>query len=96
MFQVPGHLPVDPQCGKSKACFHDCEGSQCTFIISWENLNDDDVFMSMVYRVPDSNEHWIALGFSKDQEMVSATVIVVVVFVVAFAVLLNVLGCRLT
>ena len=69
--QFPGHLSPDSECGSSKACFHDCEGGQCTFIISWRNVDDDYIFMAMSYRVPDSNEHWIAVGFSKDQEMVS-------------------------
>ncbi|KAK7099855.1 hypothetical protein V1264_022902 [Littorina saxatilis] len=66
--QFPGHLASDTECGKSKACFHDCEAGKCTFIVSWDD-DGDVIVMSMTYRVPDSNEHWVAVGFSKDQEM---------------------------
>ncbi|KAL8582083.1 hypothetical protein ACOMHN_004003 [Nucella lapillus] len=72
--QFPGHLSTDKDCGQQKACFHDCQAKsgQCTYIVTWSSDQDtdqDSLTFTLTYRLTEPHEHWIALGFSKDQEM---------------------------
>ncbi|XP_076441041.1 putative ferric-chelate reductase 1 [Babylonia areolata] len=68
--QFPGHLATDAECGRTKACYHDCHADgTCTFLISWRSLDEESLAMTIRYRLPDPHQHWIAVGFSRDQEM---------------------------
>ncbi|XP_025111276.1 putative ferric-chelate reductase 1 [Pomacea canaliculata] len=63
-----GFLPADPKCGVSKACLHRCTKNKCEFIVSWKDMGNT-LSMEMAFRLPGSQEYWIAVGFSRDQKM---------------------------
>ncbi|XP_059139837.1 ferric-chelate reductase 1-like [Physella acuta] len=67
--QNPGVVTVDPQCGKTKGCYHDCSGGgPCTYVISWL-YQPDTVHFRFLFKTPSTSDQWISLGLSHDQYM---------------------------
>ncbi|XP_062597599.1 ferric-chelate reductase 1-like [Saccostrea cucullata] len=67
------YLPPDPDCNKTKGCFHDCRRGVCSFIISWR---DREGYLDMEIRahIPLGGDRWVAVGFSYDNKMGSDSV----------------------
>ncbi|KAL3878437.1 hypothetical protein ACJMK2_030787 [Sinanodonta woodiana] len=60
---------VDPACGKTKGCFHDCDlGDAWTFLMTWAN-KENSIYFEMKAKIPASDNYWISMGFSSDTEM---------------------------
>ncbi|KAI8786513.1 ferric-chelate reductase 1, partial [Biomphalaria glabrata] len=65
----PGVVAVDPECGKTKGCYHDCgTGAPCTYLISWL-YQTDIVKFQFLFKIPSPTDQWISLGLSNDQYM---------------------------
>ena len=64
------------ECGSKFGCFEfpqGCEESQCTFIYKWstnqeDSLSNDFVISAKITEIP-SDVSWVAIGFSKDNQM---------------------------
>ena len=70
IFKVPsGTLPTDSECGATKGCFIDCTGNSCNYIVTWRD-NGDAVDFELSTKLQDTNNKWIAIGFSSDLKMV--------------------------
>ena len=57
-------------CDSLSACFFDCIHGFCRFVITWSDFDEEHMSFLLTYHLPDSGNHWIALGFSEDQRMV--------------------------
>ncbi|CAL1543833.1 unnamed protein product [Lymnaea stagnalis] len=65
----PGVVAVDPECGKTKGCYHDCgSGGPCTYLISWL-YQQDSVMFQFLFKTPATTDQWISLGLSNDKYM---------------------------
>ncbi|KAK3593609.1 hypothetical protein CHS0354_018708, partial [Potamilus streckersoni] len=61
---------LDPACGKSKGCFHDCDlGDAWTFLLTWADKGENSIYFEMKAKIPASNNYWMSVGFSSDTEM---------------------------
>ncbi|XP_048759187.2 putative ferric-chelate reductase 1 [Ostrea edulis] len=67
------YLPPDPECNKSKGCFHDCKRGVCSFIISWRDRKGY-LDMEIKSHVPTGGDRWVAVGLSYDNRMGSDSV----------------------
>ncbi|CAC5367225.1 unnamed protein product [Mytilus coruscus] len=61
-------LPTDSECGATKGCFIDCTGNSCNYIVTWRD-NGDAVDFELSTKLQDTNNKWIAIGFSSDLKM---------------------------
>ncbi|BFY99947.1 hypothetical protein BsWGS_02987 [Bradybaena similaris] len=67
--QNPGAVVVDPECSKTKGCYHDCHaGEPCTYSISWE-YEKEALDFQFLYKMPSKSDKWIALALSHDALM---------------------------
>ncbi|KAL8598989.1 hypothetical protein ACOMHN_006798 [Nucella lapillus] len=65
-----GQVQMDPACGSSKGCYSDCQGSSCTYLLSWApGRSADTVQISMSGVVSADTGRYIALGLSEDNKM---------------------------
>ncbi|XP_071117483.1 putative ferric-chelate reductase 1 [Haliotis cracherodii] len=65
---TPLGLPLDPGCGRTRGCFHDCQRGRCTYIVTWVEAGDVITF-DMKKIEPASSERWMAIAFSEDRLM---------------------------
>ncbi|GFO37179.1 ferric-chelate reductase 1 [Plakobranchus ocellatus] len=71
--QNPGYVSVDQECGRTRGCFHNCDGdgAACSFLLSWQYQSDQDsVLFNFLFQTNSKTDQWIALGFSNDVIMV--------------------------
>ncbi|CAG5118787.1 unnamed protein product [Candidula unifasciata] len=62
-------ISIDPDCGKSKGCYHNCKaGDPCSYFFSW-TYEIDQVHFEFLYHSSSSADQWIALGLSRDTIM---------------------------
>ncbi|BFZ17110.1 hypothetical protein BsWGS_20149 [Bradybaena similaris] len=62
-------ISVDPDCGKSKGCYHNCQdGDPCNYFIGW-TYGTDKVHFLFLYHSSSNSDQWIALGLSHDTVM---------------------------
>ncbi|XP_063409493.1 putative ferric-chelate reductase 1 homolog [Mytilus trossulus] len=74
-----GSLPTDSECGATKGCFIDCTGNSCNYIVTWRD-NGDAVDFELSAKLQDTNNKWIAIGFSSDLKMGDDEVITCILF----------------
>ncbi|GFS20214.1 ferric-chelate reductase 1 [Elysia marginata] len=65
----------DPECGKTKGCYSDCDDGKCTLLFSWAPHNDSHFHFSMEAAYSDHEDLYVALGFSTKKKMDVASVI---------------------
>ncbi|XP_070194189.1 serine-rich adhesin for platelets-like isoform X2 [Littorina saxatilis] len=65
-----GRLTNDAGCGRAKGCYSKCSGTDCDFVMTWEQgTSDSNVRMTLSGIVGGSQGSYIALGLSKDDKM---------------------------
>ncbi|XP_071126303.1 putative ferric-chelate reductase 1 [Mytilus edulis] len=74
-----GSLPTDSECGATKGCFIDCTGTSCNYIVTWRD-NGDAVDFELSTKLQDTNNKWIAIGFSSDLKMGDDEVVSCILF----------------
>ncbi|XP_076071252.1 putative ferric-chelate reductase 1 [Mytilus galloprovincialis] len=74
-----GTLPTDSECGATKGCFIDCTGNSCNYIVTWRD-NGDAVDFELSTKLQDTNNKWIAIGFSSDLKMGDDEVVSCILF----------------
>ncbi|XP_021366797.1 DOMON domain-containing protein FRRS1L-like isoform X2 [Mizuhopecten yessoensis] len=72
-----GEIPPDSQCGKAKICWPaECPAEGCVgFLISWWNTDLDYLRFEMKMEIVPSGEHYIALGFSGNNQMPDSSIV---------------------
>lgn len=66
----------DSECGLSKSCFHDCNATDCHYLVSWTSeLNDITFYITARVTGVKAYDSWVALGFSPDGAMVRLKII---------------------
>ncbi|XP_069137762.1 ferric-chelate reductase 1-like isoform X2 [Argopecten irradians] len=73
--QPGGSVSLDPACGVTKGCFSDCQGSSCSVLVTWMNVDDQNVEFEIISNVPAGSDSWVAIGFSDDKNMGSDSVV---------------------
>ncbi|KAH9515394.1 DOMON domain-containing protein frrs1L [Bulinus truncatus] len=68
-----GSFTKDAECGISKGCFSSCEGTACSFSVSWQTF-DQSTAVYTLKAAYQASGFYIALGFSSDDKMGSDSV----------------------
>lgn len=70
-------ITQDETCGTSRGCYHDCDATGCSFLITWFYRPDIDATeFSMKKSLKDVyNDQWFAMGLSGDERMGDDSVI---------------------
>ncbi|XP_076076307.1 uncharacterized protein LOC143047196 isoform X3 [Mytilus galloprovincialis] len=71
----PDKITLDPECGITKGCFPVCSGSSCSSLVTWQKNGDYILFEIAEEIASTTDNRWIAIGFSGDQEMGATSVI---------------------
>ena len=69
-FQSPDKITLDPECGITKGCFPVCSGSSCSSLVTWQKNGDYILFEIAEEIASTTDNRWIAIGFSGNQQMV--------------------------
>ncbi|XP_033740422.1 putative ferric-chelate reductase 1 [Pecten maximus] len=73
--QPGGSVTLDPACGVTKGCFSDCQGPSCSVLVTWMNVDDQNIDFEISADVPAGSDSWVAIGFSDDKSMGSDSVV---------------------
>ncbi|XP_059146476.1 putative ferric-chelate reductase 1 [Physella acuta] len=72
-YVAQAQVTKDAGCGTSKGCFTDCQGTTCTFAITWQTSSTTSAIYTISATVPTTSSY-IAMGFSSDASMGDDTV----------------------
>ncbi|XP_021366855.1 uncharacterized protein LOC110459088 [Mizuhopecten yessoensis] len=79
--QSGSSIVKDPECGKSKGCFSDCDnqGQSCTCLVTWQNeVKAKTIQFEIASIVSPSMDDWIAIGLSPKAKMAKSSVMMCV------------------
>ncbi|KAL4224717.1 DOMON domain-containing protein frrs1L [Mactra antiquata] len=72
-----GQITRDSACEATKNCYpgqSECSAN-CTYLVSWSAVGDDDVEFSLAVKTDGSLNYWVAIGFSDDRQMNNDSVV---------------------
>ncbi|KAK3603380.1 hypothetical protein CHS0354_025992 [Potamilus streckersoni] len=72
--QTPPNIPFDPECGRTKGCSPDCRNDICTYLVTWTDKNDTVEFELSSSISVGTEDKYMAIGFSYDQQMPDTSV----------------------